>query len=261
MLEPTHLLTLAEHNPALNRWRCVPPWIHDKFQDAKTDAGKENGRHWHKRDALVRGWQCRAYDHALVLAIKPFHAPQRDGIDVPGIAPDMRDLLDQTIVGGVKTMVHAGGQSQGDVGAVAVGLRKRAILQQIFELVAGALDLHELGAGDRPASADDRITGTDERIGVVVERPASLLELADEAVAQARELRLLCLAQIDIAEEAPNGDRAIADDGVFELAEPTHETRGKAPGNAVRQREVEGLLLEQSRNEQADCHLVSQFFG
>jgi hypothetical protein len=52
-------------------------------------------------------------DGALVLAEQVFHALQRDGIDVPGIAGDVVHLLDPAVAGRVKAVIHAGGQPQG----------------------------------------------------------------------------------------------------------------------------------------------------
>jgi hypothetical protein len=72
---------------------------------------------------------------------------------------------------------------------------------------------------------------------------------------------LLCVAQIDIAEEAPNGDRDVPNDRPFDLAEPAHKARGQASGNSIRQREVEEILLEHPGHDKSDCHLLSHFFG
>ena len=58
----------------------------------------------------------------FVLAEELFDAPQRDRIDVPGVAGNVGDLVDTAIVRRMEPMVHARGQPQRHEAAVAVGV-------------------------------------------------------------------------------------------------------------------------------------------
>ena len=65
---------------------------------------------------------CRPQQRAFVLAEQLFDPAQRDRIDVPGVAGNVGHLLDAAIMRRVEAVVHARGQPQRDVAAVAVGL-------------------------------------------------------------------------------------------------------------------------------------------
>ena len=69
---------------------------------------------------------------AFVLAEQLFDPPERDRIDVPGVAGDVGHLLDAAIMRRVEAVVHARGQPQRDVAAVAVGLDQVGIAQQVL---------------------------------------------------------------------------------------------------------------------------------
>src|SRR5215831_753796 len=81
-------------------------------------------------DALIVPLQHRAYDNALILTVKAFNTSKRDWIDVPGIAPDVRDLLHEAIVRSMKAVIHSGGQSQGNVASTPIEVRELGIYQQ-----------------------------------------------------------------------------------------------------------------------------------
>ncbi len=84
--------------------------------------------------------------------------------------------------------------------------------------------------------------------------PRAFLQLADEAVAQTREMALLRLAEIEVAKQPPDADGNIAHQRLLDPAEPTHEPRGEPPGDAVRQREVETFVLRNCGNVRPDAH-------
>src|SRR5262249_46055199 len=126
--------------------------------------------------------------------------------------------------------------------------------EQVRQRVGKSLDLIEAGAGDRAGRADDRVTRADEDFGVVVDRARALPELPDEAIVQAAKTRLLRLAQVQVGEEAPQGDRQVAHQRLFDPAEPAHELRGQPAGNPVGEQEIEVLLLQQTQNPGAKRH-------
>ena len=111
-------------------------------------------------------------ERAFVLAEQLFDPPQRDRIDVPGVAGDVGHLLDAAVMRRVEAVIHARGQPQRDVAAVAVGLDQVGIAQQILQRVGKSLDLVELGAGDRAAGADDGVAGAHQDLGSC-DRPAA----------------------------------------------------------------------------------------
>src|SRR4029077_18162350 len=119
---------------------------------------------------------------AVFLAEWPLDALKGDRIDVPGIAGDVDHLLDPAVMRCMEAVVHAGRQAQRDIAAVAVRLDQCAIAEQILQRVGKTLGLIELSAGDRAASADDGVAGTDQNIRPAVDRPRPVLELAGEAV-------------------------------------------------------------------------------
>ena len=67
---------------------------------------------------------------------------------------------------------------------------------------------------------------------------------------QVREAGLLRLVKTEVAGEQPEqGNRQIPDDGLFDLAEPSHETREEASRDPVRNDEIDALLVERPFNE------------
>jgi hypothetical protein len=65
---------------------------------------------------------------------------------------------------------------------------------------------------------------------------------ADEAVAQAHKILFPCLAQVGVAEKAPDGDGNVANEGLLDLAEPAHEAGRQPSGDAIGQNEVVAFL-------------------
>ena len=88
-----------------------------------------------------------------------------------------------------------------------MALDQLRVEDQFVERVGRSLRLDELGAVDAPAAADDGVAGADQDAGRRIDRAGAVLELADEAVVQAAELRLARLVQLRIAgEELPRAD-------------------------------------------------------
>jgi hypothetical protein len=50
-------------------------------------------------------------------------------------------------------------------------------------------------------------------------------------------------------EQPEQGNRQIPDDGLFDLAEPSHETGEDASRDSIRDDEIDALLMERAFNE------------
>ena len=151
-------------------------------------------------------------------------------------------------------MIHARRQPKRYVTAIAVRFDKTAIAQQVFERIGKALGLIKLRAGDFAAGADDGITGADKDIGTGVDRARTILQFAREAIVHAAELRPLRLPQVEAGKLPPNPDRKVADDRLFDAAEPADELSREAARNAVGQEEIDILLFDQAHQLGTDRH-------
>jgi len=90
--------------------------------------------------------------------------------------------------------------------------------------------------------------------GAHVDRAGAVFEFPRKAVVQALEVRGFCLAQVQIGEQAPQGDAAAADPGMFNAAPPAHETRHQTPRDAIAEQEVDALLLGQPADQGLGVH-------
>src|SRR6516162_2896976 len=170
VLEPAYFLAFPERRVAGDDiWSTALEAEHD-VDKVQADAGDKHSRNRDQRNDVPGGAQSRPQQRALVLAEQSFNSPQRDRIDVPGVARNASHLIDAAVMRRVKTVIHARGQAQRDVAAVAMSLRQRAVAEQVRQRVETPLDLIEPGAGDRAARAHDRITRADEDFGVMVDR-------------------------------------------------------------------------------------------
>ncbi len=71
---------------------------------------------------------------------------------------------------------------------------------------------------------------------------------------QTPEVSPLGLAQVELGEQAPDRQTAVAYEGLLELAEPPQEQRQPAPGDAVGEQKIEVLVLHESRDYRAQLH-------
>ena len=129
-----------------------------------------------------------------------------------------------------------------------------AIAQQVLQRVGEALDLKDVGAGDRAGGADDGIARADQDFGPAVDRARAVLELPGEAVVHAAKARLLRLAQIQVREEAPHPDRQVAHHRLLDPAEPAHELGGQPARDPVGEQEIDVLLLDQPQDLRSKRH-------
>ena len=162
------------------------------------DAGDQDRRHRHQRDQ--RG---RSPPAACAGSARSFLQNSRSTrLSVIGlvfqVSPgDVGDLLDGAVVGRVEAVVHAGRQPQRDVAAVAVELDQLGIAQQVLQRVGEALGLDQHGRRrSRPDAPTMRVARADQHGGIGIDRARAGLELADEAVVQAREPRLGRLVEV-----------------------------------------------------------------
>jgi hypothetical protein len=125
----------------------------------------------------------------------------------------------------MEAVIHARGQAQRRVLAFLVVAHQLRIAQQIEQRVRESLRLQHGTLPHPPAGADQRIAGADQNMRVRIDGAYAVLEFADEAIVQAFEVRLFCLAQIKIGEQPPQGDARAAHPGVLDPAQPAHELR------------------------------------
>jgi len=143
----------------------------------------------------------------------------------------------------VKAVIHARGQPQGDEPPVAVRIDQPGLAEQVQKRVGSALDLKQLGIGDRAERADDGVARTGHDRGVRVGRTQAGLKFAGKTIMQAFERRLARLRQVEIGKQPPAADRQVADQGVLDLAEPPHEAGQRRPRDAIGQEKVQIFLL------------------
>src|SRR5437868_5448934 len=101
----------------------------------------------------------------------------------------------------MEAVIHARFQPQRRIAAVAISFDEILIAEQIPQRVWKPFGLVHLGAGNFAASPDNRVAGTDQDLGALVDRADAILEFADETIVQAIELLLLGLAEIEIGKQ------------------------------------------------------------
>ena len=158
------------------------------------------------------------------------------------------DGLDLDVIGRMKMVVHARGQPQRRIGAVAIERGVAGIPEQLLQPIARALDLKKPVAVDPAAGADDRVARAGQDFGIRIERPRAVAQLANEAIVQAAEFRLASVGQVDVAEQPPDDDREVAHQRLLDAAEPAHEPRREAPWQPVGEQEVEPLMRARPRD-------------
>src|SRR3974390_3086308 len=90
---------------------------------------------------------------------------------------------------------------------------------------------------------------------VPIDGAGAILQFPGEASMQALELKGLGLAQVEVREQTPQGDAAVADPGVLDAAPPAHEARHETARNAIAEQEIDVLLLGQPANQGFCVHL------
>jgi hypothetical protein len=130
MFEPAHLFTFAKRRVV----RQISGFAHVEHQISKAQANPGDGDSGdgNKGDELILGCEAGADNDARVAAKKLLNPRQDSWAEVPRIAPDVRHVLDATIVRSMKAMIHTGSQAQCNVAAIVVELGqprdRRAVL-------------------------------------------------------------------------------------------------------------------------------------
>ena len=127
------------------------------------DASHQDGGDGHQRHCRATAGQPGPDHRPLILAEQPFDPPQRDRIDIPGVAGNMRDRLDAAVVAaresGDTCSTSAEASHNTRCGTIAHGRRR----QQIRQCIGKALDLKNLAvltAPDAPTIASHGLTRT-----------------------------------------------------------------------------------------------------
>ncbi len=221
----------------------------------QANAGDQDRRHRHQGDEMTGAAQPRADHRAFVLAEQLFYAPERDRIDVPGVARNVGHMLDRAVVRRVEAVIHARGEAERDIAAVPVGLDQRRVIQQIPQRIGKTLGLQRIGAVEAPAGADDAVAGARKHVRGGVDTPRTGLQLAGEAGVQALEALLLRIPKVEIGKQAPDRDRRASDQRTLDPAEPAEEARREPARNAIGQQEVDVFVLQDLREFGTKRHL------
>ena len=255
MLEPTHLLALAEAHIARQFVRPAVVHAQQRRQPMQAQAGHQDGRHRHQRHRVGGGAHAGVHDGTLVAAEKLLHPLQGDRVDVPGVAAVVGDMVHLAVMRCMEAVVHAGREAQRGEHAVAVGCKRlRVGAKQVRQPVRKALGLEHVQPVDRAAGAQDGVAGAAQHLRVAVHHPGARLQFADEAVMHAVELGLAGFAQVQVAEQLPDPQRQIAHQWLADLAEPTHEAGEGDARNAIGQQEVQVLLLQDAVTPELQIH-------
>jgi len=134
----------------------------------------------------------------LVLAEQPLYAFQGDGVDVPGIARNVRYPLNTQVVRCVESVIHAGSQPECHVRAVAVTGRQLGVADEVGHGIGKPLRLQYHAIEHLAGGTDDSIARTAQHRGIRVDRPRPFLQLPCEAIVQAVKVRLARFAQIQV---------------------------------------------------------------
>src|SRR5262249_36626107 len=164
VLEPAHLVAFPERSVAGDHIGARVFEAQHDVEKMQANTGDEHGRDRHQGHRVSAGGETRAQQRAFILAEQLLDPAQLHWIYMPGVARHVGHSIDAAIVRRVETVVHARGQPQRRIAAVAVRVDQIVVAQQILQRVGESLDLIEAGAGDAAAGADDRVAGTDQDV-------------------------------------------------------------------------------------------------
>src|SRR6202043_1717819 len=104
VLEPAHFLALSKIGAARKGDGPAVLEIESDIEEMQADAGNKHRRDGNHGYDVAAAAQPRPQPRAFVLAVDLLDPPQCGGIDVPGVAGDVGDVLDAAIVRCVETM-------------------------------------------------------------------------------------------------------------------------------------------------------------
>ena len=246
MFEPAELLALGHGHAAGDLVGPGPAQVQPQVGRVQAQAGHQHRGHRHQRHRHAALRQPQPQHRALVAAEQPLHPRQRDRVHVPGVAAEVGDVFQRRVVRRMEAVVHRRGQAQRDVAAAFEHGRVLARAEQLVQAVREALGLEHATALHRAAGADDGVAraGEDGRVGV--HRPRAGHERTREAVVQAREALLLRVAEVEVGEQPPDGNRQPRQQRAADLAEAPHRACERDARDAVGEQEVQVLLLEEA---------------
>jgi hypothetical protein len=102
MLEPAHLVAFTQRRVARE---CPSPRFaaaQHLVEKPQSDPSHQNSSNGHQRHRRATAGKPRPDHGALIFAEQPFDPLQRDRVDIPGVAGNMRDRLDAAVVRSVK---------------------------------------------------------------------------------------------------------------------------------------------------------------
>ena len=259
MFEPTHLLSSCKRRVAGDCLGALVAQVQQNIQEMQADAGNQNGRYGHQRNALTThrtvASERGADESTFVFAKQFFNAFEGNGVHVPGVTREVVNLVHRAVMGGVEPVVHAGRKSQCDKVSIAPGIQIFFFTQQVFERVRKPLGLKYLGSFNGAVGSHNGIYRTAQGVFVVIDAARSVLELSRETVMHAGEVLLFCIAKVEITKEFPDGNRSPRDPRVFDFAEAPHPLGEPATWQSVGQQEVQVFLGQQVVNEFFHCHV------
>jgi hypothetical protein len=244
VLEPAQLLAFDDGLIARHFIRAWPAEMQQHIEKMESNTRDEDGGYGHECQRRSV-WQCHANDGAFIAAKQALHSFESDGVDVPGVAAQVSDVLDGRCAGCMETVIHAGGEPKSDIGAVDERSGPLGIAEEIFDAVREAFGLEDFTGLHATTGSDDAIARAGENLGIAVDGPRTGKQLAGEAVVQAVEALLLRFAEIEVSEHSPDGDGEATNPGIANLAEATHQTGECLPRHAIREEEIEVLLQQE----------------
>lgn len=263
MLEPPHFFALAIGMVAVDFVGAAVAQMQQDIHRMQAHAGHQDCGHGHDQERCAIG-QTHVQHGALVFAEQLLHALESDGINVPGVAGNIGHVLQGAISRGMKAVVHAGGQAQGDertafenAGPRGTGRRTP---EQAVQGIGKAFCLINLSVLNAAAGANDGITGGGERVWGGVNRTDAGFEFPDKTSVQGVKVCFTGFAQVQVAEKFPDGYGQFRDPWVANLAPPAHQPGQGDARDAVGEQEIQVLLLQKLLKLLFQIHdFVTQF--
>src|SRR5262245_20418209 len=132
-------------------------------------------------------------------------------------------------------MVHVGLQTKRDEEPMPMAVRERGVSEQIEQRVRKSLRLKSASGVNAAESPDDGVTWADHHGPVGIDGSSAFPELPGETLLQASEFGSLRFVEAQVVgEELPRRNRDAREQGTFDPTEPTHEQRGVAPRDPIR---------------------------
>jgi len=181
---------------------------------------------------------------AFVFTKQFFHALEGNGIHIPCITRKVLNLLDGAVIRSMKSVIHAGGQTQSDK-AAALPIRPiffRA--EQVLQRVRKAFGLKYFCPLDASVSTNDAINRASHHGLVPIDRACAIFEFSRKAVVHAGKAGLLGFTQIEIGKKLPNPNRCIPHPRLLDFAEPAHKPSQGLPWQAVGEQKVQILVRQ-----------------